>query len=283
MAKDVRPKWIAFGKYLRNLRVEQGLSRRDVGLRLNVGAAMVGSFERATRVPKRDQVDKLEALFATDGKILEFWKDTQLEGQIPERLRSALALERRATQIWEYQSIIVPGLLQTSNYARALVQARAPEATEEAVDKIVNSRVQRLEGLQERRVKMWFVLDEIVLELPIGSPSVLIEQLDWIAELVDTGMIRVQSLPLLGAPGLCAPFRLASLGGTNLALYLEHAMGGEIVETQATVAEAQNLFNTMQGEALSTRATLDRITQIKERHSAQPKQSNLINIKDTKK
>lgn len=269
MPQDVKPKWVSFGKYVRKLREERGFSLEEVGVRLGVTGSMVGSIERATRIAKRKHADKLEALFATEGELLTFWKDTQLEGHIPEQLRSALALERKATQIREYQSIIFPGLLQTSAYARALVSARTPEATEEQIEEIVHARVVRLDDLRERGVKMWFVLDDVVLTRPVGSPEVLVEQLEWVAKLVDAGTIRFQALPLPGAPGLCAPFRLASLGPRRMALYLEHAMGGEIVESQETVAGALDLFSAMQGEALSTRSTLELISrQIKEQRAA---------------
>ncbi|WP_160051317.1 helix-turn-helix transcriptional regulator [Nocardiopsis sp. FR26] len=268
MPKDVKPKWIPFGKAVRKLREEQGLSLDEVGTRLGVTGSMVGSIERATRVPKRKHVDKLEALFATNGELLSFWRDTQLEGRIPEQLRSALALERKATQLREYQSIIFPGLLQTPAYARALVTARTPEAPEDEVEEIVRARVVRLDALRERSVKLWFVVDDVVLTRPVGSPEVLVEQLEWVAKLMNTGTIRLQALPLAGAPGLCAPFRLANLGPRRMALYLEHAMGGEIVESQETVAGAFDLFSAMQGEALSTRSTLELISQIKEQQAA---------------
>jgi transcriptional regulator with XRE-family HTH domain len=268
MPQDVKPKWVPFGKAVRKLRLEQGFSLEEVGRRLGVTGSMVGSIERATRVPKRKHVDKLEVLFATDGELLNFWRDTQLEGRIPERLRSALALERKATQIREYQSIIFPGLLQTPAYARALVTARTPEATDEQVDEIVRARVVRLDALRDRGVKMWFVLDDVVFSRPVGSAEVLVEQLEWVRKLVENGTIRLQAVPLSGAPGLCAPFRLVNLGLRKTALYLEHAMGGEIVESQEAVAEAVDLFSAMQVEALSTRSTLELISQIKEQQAA---------------
>ncbi|MFD3687817.1 helix-turn-helix transcriptional regulator [Nocardiopsis sp. NPDC058631] len=268
MSQEVQKKWVPFGKTVRKLRVEQGLSLAEVGARLGVTGSMVGSIERATRVAKRQHVDKLEALFATNGDLLSFWKDTRLEGTVPEQLRSALSLERRATQIREYQSIIFPGLLQTTAYARALVTARTPESSDDQVDEIVRARVVRLDALKERSVKLWFVVDDVVLRRPVGSSEVLTEQLDWVTKLINTGTIRFQAIPLEGAPGLCAPFRLVSLAPRRMALYLEHAMGGEIVESQETVEGAHDLFSAMQSEALSTRSTLELISQIKEQLAA---------------
>ncbi|WP_110047872.1 Scr1 family TA system antitoxin-like transcriptional regulator [Nocardiopsis sp. L17-MgMaSL7] len=266
--KDQIRKWVPFGAAVRKHRTDRGLSLPEVGARLGVSGAMVGSIERATRVAKRHHVDKMEVLFATEGDLLSFWRDTHLEGAIPEQLKNALSLERKATQLREYQSIIFPGVIQTADYARALVKARTPEATEDEVDEIVCARVVRLEALRKRGVRMWFLVDEVVLTRPIGSRAVLMAQLSWVEELVKAGTIRFQAIPLDGAPGLCAPYRVVDLGPRRQALYLENAMGGEIVDTEKTVREAFDLFSAMQAEALSTRATLELISQIKERRAA---------------
>ncbi|MFE9242330.1 Scr1 family TA system antitoxin-like transcriptional regulator [Nocardiopsis sp. NPDC006938] len=268
MPKDQMRKWVPFGAAVRKHRTDLGLSLAGVGERLGVSGAMVGSIERATRVAKRHHVDKMEVLFATRGELLSFWRDTHLEGAVPEQLKSALSLERKATQIREYQSIIFPGVIQTASYARALVKARTPEATGDEVDEIVRARVVRLEALRARGVRLWFLADEVVLTRPVGSREVLIEQLAWVEELVKAGTIRFQAIPLDGAPGLCAPYRVVDLGPRRQALYLENAMGGEIVDTEKTVREAYDLFSAMQGEALSTRATLEVISKNKERWAA---------------
>lgn len=244
------------------------MSLPEVGKRLGVTGSMVGAIERATRVPKRQHVDKMEVLFATNGALLSFWKDTRLEGNVPEQLKSALSLERKSTQIREYQSIIFPGVVQTPDYARALVKARAPEATPDEIEEIVHARMIRLDALRERSVRMWFLVDEVVLTRTVGSAAVLVEQLSWVQELVENGTIRFQAIPLDGAPGLCAPYRVVDLGPRRQALYLEHAMGGEIVDSETTVREAYDLFSMMQGEALSTRSTLELISQIKEQRTA---------------
>ena len=173
VTKDAHRKWIPFGKAVRKHRDERGMSLAEVGERLGVTGSMVGAIERATRVPKRQHVDKLEALFATNGALLSFWKDTRLEGDVPEQLKSALSLERKATQIREYQSIIFPGVVQIPDYARALVKARTPEATSEEVEEIVHARVVRLDALRHRSVRMWFLVDEVVLTRPVGSVEVL--------------------------------------------------------------------------------------------------------------
>ncbi|WP_143832909.1 MULTISPECIES: helix-turn-helix domain-containing protein [Nocardiopsis] len=261
MVEGARSKWMPFGKEVRRLRGELGLSLSEVGRRLGVTGSMVGAIERAARVPRRGHVDKLDALYATNGELLRFWKDTLQEGRVHEDFRDALALEKKAGHIREYQSILFPGLVQTPEYARALIRARSPQASTEEVEELVRARVSRLEDL--RRTTLWFIVDEVVMRRPIGSVDVLADQLDWIANLVQRGSIRIQALPLEGNPGLCAPFRLVTLNKHRMVLYAEHVVGGEILEKPELVSETLTLFSAMQAEALSSQATLELITQVK--------------------
>ncbi|MEV2276835.1 helix-turn-helix transcriptional regulator [Nocardiopsis sp. NPDC049922] len=264
MPLDEKKKWVPFGKELRRLRKELGLSLADVGKRLGVTGAQVGNFERAVRPPKRDHVDKFEQLYATGGELLAFWKDTMREGRVPDEFRDALAMERKARMIREYQSILVPGLVQTSEYARTLIRARLPLASDDEVEELVTARIMRIGELKERNVVLWFVLDEIVLSRPIGSPRILREQLLQISNLVESGSIRLQVLPLDNHPGLCAPYRIVTLEDKRSALYLDTARGGEIVDKADPVAEMSTLFSAMQAEALTTRSTLEMIHHAKE-------------------
>lgn len=264
MAQDLHRKWISFGKEVRRLRDELGLSLAEVGTRLGLTGSMVGAIERATRVAKRQHVDKMDALFATNGELLKFWKDTHQEGRVHEDFQSALALERKAAHIREYQSILFPGLIQTPEYARVLINARNPQASDDEVEELVIARTARIAELIDRRVTLWFVVDEAVLRRPIGSHRVLVDQLSWVEKLVKKSSIRFQSLPVAFHPGLCAPFRLVSLEKRRMVLYAEHAVGGEILESAELVNETLTLFSAMQAEALSSQATLDLIQHAKE-------------------
>lgn len=148
--------------------------------------------------------------------------------------------------------------------AGALIKARNPQASDDEVEELVIARAARLAELIDRRVTLWFVVDEAVLHRPIGSHRVLVEQLLWVEELAKRRSIRFQSLPLVSHPGLCAPFRLVSLDKRRMMLYAEHAVGGEILESAELVNETLTLFSAMQAEALSSQATLDLVQHAKE-------------------
>ncbi|WP_017611678.1 helix-turn-helix domain-containing protein [Nocardiopsis salina] len=268
MTQNTAAKWRPFGAEIRRLRVEHGFSQSRLGKRLGVTGGMVGHIERATRVANRTQVDKMDDLFATEGELVRFWKDTLREGAVPEHFRDALALEHKARHIREYQSVLIPGIVQTADYARTLIRARHPHSDTEVIEDLVRARTTRLEDIRRRGTFLWLVVDESVLSRPIGSPEILGDQLKWITFLIESGTIRLQALPLTDNPGLCAPFRLASLDARRSVLYLENALGGQIVDEQEQISQAYTLFGAMQAEARSTQATLDLIRRIdKERAS----------------
>ncbi|MDE3721864.1 helix-turn-helix transcriptional regulator [Nocardiopsis sp. N85] len=263
MTVDVKQKWIPFGKELRKLRGGKGLTLAEVGTRLGVSGPQIGNFERATRTPNRAQVDKLDVLYETGHRLREFWEDTRREGRVPDEFRNALAMERKAKQIREYQSILFPGLIQTPDYARTLIRARRPQAPEEDVEELVTARMGRLNELVQRGATLWVVVDEVVVRRPIGSAAILREQLDQVTALIQSGTIRLQVLPLENHPGLCAPYRIVMLDDRRNALFLENARGGEIVDKVDMVSEMSMLFSAMQAEALTTRGTLELIQAVK--------------------
>ncbi|MER6626282.1 helix-turn-helix transcriptional regulator [Streptomyces sp. NPDC000931] len=265
MTVDVKQKWIPFGKELRKLRGGKGLTLAEVGARLGVSGPQIGNFERATRIPNGEQVDILDGLYETGGQLREFWEDTRRQGRVPDEFRSALAMERKATLIREYQSILFPGLIQTPDYARTLIRARRPQAPDEEVEELVAARMGRLDDLMQRGATLWVVVDEMVVRRPIGSAEILGAQLDRVTMLIQSGAIRLQVLPLENHPGLCAPYRVVALNDRRNALFLENARGGEIVDKADLVTEMSMLFSAMQAEALTTRGTLELIQAVKGR------------------
>ncbi|GAB2520806.1 hypothetical protein GCM10026982_54710 [Nocardiopsis aegyptia] len=113
MAQKVHKQWVPFGHEVRRNRSELGLSQPELGKLIQVSGGMVGHIERAVRVATRDQVDAMEAVFTTDGALLRMWSEILKYRSVPDWFQNALSTERRADLVHQYQSILVPGLLQT--------------------------------------------------------------------------------------------------------------------------------------------------------------------------
>ena len=264
MEKNVLKQWVEFGDEVRRNRLELGLSQQELGKLISVSGGMVGHIERAARPATRSQVDKMEELFTTNGRLLSLWLNVLKNRNVPDWFRNALATERRARDIAQYQSILVPGLLQTSAYAEVLVRAWQPRATDDEVSQIVGTRLSRLPELKRTRPTLWFVVDEAVLRRPLGSLQIMASQLDHIAELVDAGTIRFQVLPTrLTHPGLCPPFRIMSISDTQTVVFVEHALGDVARNEAHCVSQMRSLFGAMQADALAPVESLHRVREMR--------------------
>lgn len=252
MAKNQLTEWVPFGEEIRRRRVELGLSQSRLGKEIQVSGAMVGHIERAARAPSRDQVDKMEALFATGGYLLNRWKNTLQSSTVPDWFQNVLATEERAEAIFQYQPILIPGLLQTERYAEVLIRAWQPAADDAKVAELVETRTKRLPSLVRRRPTLWFVVDEVVVTRLVGSSAIMTEQLEHIADLVESGTVRFQVLPQRPQhPGICPPFRLMELPEDRSVVFVEHALGDEARSQDKEVSQMRRLFGAMQADALA--------------------------------
>ncbi|MFD3688806.1 Scr1 family TA system antitoxin-like transcriptional regulator [Nocardiopsis sp. NPDC058631] len=269
MARGVLKQWVDFGETVRRNRSGLGLSQHELGKLMNVSGGMVGHIERAVRPATRRQVDKLEELFTTDGSLLRMWMDVLKHRNVPDWFRNALSTERRAVAISQYQSILVPGLLQTAAYAEVLVRAWQPRASDAEVTQVVDTRTSRLSELKSKRPTLWFVVDEVVLRRPLGSPAAMREQLDHIAKLIEAGTVRFQVLPTrLTHPGMCPPFRIMSLSVTQTVVFVEHALGDVLRGEPHDVSQMGALFGAMQADALAPAESLRRIHEMRKEYAS---------------
>ncbi|WP_073381994.1 helix-turn-helix domain-containing protein [Nocardiopsis flavescens] len=259
MTDKIHPEWKPFGDKLRQLRRQAGRSQAEVGLSLKLTGGMVGHLERATRIPNREHVRKLDAEFATDGELDTLWLEVVQGKSVLPWFRDSLEMERRAESISEYHPILIPGLLQTRSYARVLITARQVRKTPEEIEEVVELRASRLPTIQPSRPALWFVVEQSVINRVIGSGQVMREQLEHVTTLAEQGTIRFQVIPddVHHHCGLCAPFRLISMQGGRKVVRMEHTLGGTSFDRTAEIDEMADLFGALQAEALSPRRSLD--------------------------
>ncbi len=226
---------------------------------------MVSGIERGTRSPRKEHAEALDSVLEANGALVRLWSELADSRDVPEWFRDHLMLERRASEIRHYQPLLIPGLLQTGDYARSLIRARRVHADGNSVEHMVRARTERLQALADPHPLLWFVMDEVVISRVIGDEKIMGGQLDHLVSLADPGAVRIQVIPTTqDHPGLCAPFRLLTLSSAQTVLYAEHMMGGETVDTADRVGEAMTLFGQLQAEALPPRASLERIREVRE-------------------
>lgn len=174
-------------------------------------------------------------------------------------------VEAVAHTIRTWQPIIVPGLLQTPDYARALFTAMGERPAK--VDAQVAARVQRQSVIdRDEPVSLWVVLDDAVLRRCVTSPAVMHEQLEFLADRAQLTNVVVQMLPVeAGANAGCVgAVTAASVDGRPDVAVLE-TVEDTVSDTARVVRKAVGIFDRVRGEALPRGASLDMIMEAAKR------------------
>ncbi|MEU3500511.1 helix-turn-helix transcriptional regulator [Streptomyces hundungensis] len=260
--KDLNP-WDSprafYGTELRRHREAAGLSQEELGALVFCSGAYIGQMENATRRPKKEMAQLLDAALHTDGILTRMCEAMEQASQHAEYFRLAAELESMASAICEYAPMIVPGLLQTPEYTRALIRASRPFASEEFIEKSVATRRERaqlLEGSEPPEV--WFIVHEMAIRAAVGGGEVMRAQLAHIRQLMQNQRVLVQVVPqAIGAhPLMHGMFALMYFTDAPPAVYTESAYSGQLLDSPALVASYAKTYDLGRAVALSPDASL---------------------------
>ncbi len=255
-----------FGAELRRARATAGLSQEQLGQRIDYSAALVGKVETGERAPSRDFAKRCDqALPSMDGLFTRLHALIQrLGGIYPSWFGDWIEAERRAESVRCWEPLLVPGLVQTADYARALFEAWRQPMDE--IDQMVSTRMDR-QSIFDRPdpPSLWVIVDEGVLHRCIGSAKIMRDQLAHLADLADRPNVTVQVVPAeVGAHvGLQGAFAIVRVDGAST-LYLEGPNQGQITETPSIVETVSATFDTLRAEALPRVASRDSIKRVAE-------------------
>ncbi len=258
-----------FGAELRYHRERAGLSQPDLAALVNVSHDVISKIETGERPPAKDFPERLDAVpeLDTRGGLARLW-GTLRKGlrnkAIPGWFRPWGHIEAEATTLRWWEPLVIPGLLQTEEYARAILAAR-PGADPDTVDEHVTGRMERQAILDRPDApQLWSVVDEGVLHRGVGDSKVMRDQLEHLADLSARPKIGVQVVPSqVGAhAGLLGAFIIADLDGSPSMVYLETAAEGYDTDSPAVVTQAVLRFDTLRSEALPRAASRDLILKI---------------------
>ena len=202
------------GRQLEELRTRAGLTFEDAGVALGVSHSTIRRMEAAkvARLRQPDVEKLLQTYGVTDQREIDTFLKSVREANkrgwwhnyrdvLPDWFAAYLSLEQAASQIRAYEAQFVPGLLQTADYARALLGAGNPHAPSEATDRRVALRLRRQELLtREAPPRVWIVMDETVLRWPVGGPEVMRAQIDHLIEMNALPHVTLQIMPFGNGP-----------------------------------------------------------------------------------
>ena len=199
---------ILLGAHLRRLREAQGVSREDAGWEIRASESKISRMELGRVGFKERDIADLLSLYGVDDeeereRLLALARQANTPGWwhrygdvLPNWFQSYLGLEAWAALIRTYEVQFVPGLLQTEDYARAVVLLGHGRARSEEIDRRVAVRIQRQAILDHADpIKLWAVVDEAVLRRPIGGTQIMRAQLEALLEAAARPNVRLQIVP----------------------------------------------------------------------------------------
>ncbi|MEJ8669260.1 helix-turn-helix transcriptional regulator [Streptomyces sp. MS1.AVA.1] len=251
--------WEFFGAELKRRREDAGLTQVELGARVFVSGGYIGQFEQAIRKPQRDVAQRIDEALQTDGIFERLWRKLIKEQPYTEYFAHAAELERLATEICEFAPAVVPGLLQTREYARAMFLANKPLAADEYIEELISGRMVRTQLLKDAtRPVYWAVLHETVLRVPVGGPTVMAHQLDHIARLMRERKVVLQVLPFAAGahPDMGKVMWLMEFEDAPPTVYTEGVLSGSLLDEPAVVKRARASYDLMRAAALSPEASL---------------------------
>ena len=257
-----------FGAEVRRAREAAGMTLADLGALVPCDASTVSKIEAGLLRPTERFVAACIETFPPLEWLGRFYEESQMwgDGAIPRWFEDWLNAEREATTLRIWQPLLVPGLLQTADYARALFLGGLLNPSEDAIDQLVAARLAR-QSIFDRPdpPNLWIVLDEIVLHRLIGTPKTMYDQLLQVADMSMRSYMCVQVVPASSGAhaGLAGSFYIASVRGNPDLLYMD-AVEGVTIERSALVRKATIEFDLVRSDALARNASRDLILKVAE-------------------
>lgn len=267
---------------LRRLRESGDFTGDDVAERLGWSASKVSRLENARQAPRFADVRRLLDLYGVEGayreQLLQLARDAVRRGwweafsdALPEPYASYIGLEIEAEELWQWETQVVPGLLQTEAYAQAVEQrSHSTEVIPPSrVDARVEARLERQAVLtREAPLRLSVVLDEALLLRRYGGAAVMAEQMRHLQGLADLPNLTLQVLPLDGphpiATGSFTLLQFPLVGGIKFhdVVYIEHLNGCSYLEEETETYRHRLSFERLRAEALGPAESLERISRI---------------------
>ncbi|MQA25895.1 MAG: helix-turn-helix domain-containing protein [Micromonosporaceae bacterium] len=240
----LRAQWL--GKHLRDLRDAARLKLTDAAEHIQRDSATVSRFERGLTPPRTPDVLELLNLYGVDDPVLrdgledlsrEIWRKGWWDGykqHMAVQIIDAAWLESRTERLRDFSTLVLPGLLQTPEYAEAIMRAADPDTPEERVQSRIEFRMRRQQVLtQDEPLPYRSILDEATVHRAVGGAEVMRAQLQHLLDASDHPNVTIRVLPFAtGAPAspegafalftMAEPFSdVAQINTEGGAIYLE--------------------------------------------------------------
>ncbi|WP_370012261.1 helix-turn-helix transcriptional regulator [Nocardiopsis sp. LDBS0036] len=257
---------LRFGKLLRKLRGQAGLTQQELASLAMVSQSTVSDLERGKKGTRRDPVVRLDKALTARGMLVDAWDAVFSGVGVTAYFREVAEAEQMALKIRDYSYGLVPGLFQVEEYVRAISELSNPEATTEAIDQIVKARKYRQQILDRPHPPtITVLLDEVVLLRRFRKPEVMKEQIDHLIDQSHRPRVNLQIVPIAteGHPGLFGSFRLIDVPDSSTFAYIESQRTGVSLKQPDVVASYDRIFAELRSAALPVPSSRSRMEEIR--------------------
>lgn len=254
-----------FAAELRSWRTRLGLTQVTLGDKIKYSGSFVSDIERCHRMPGVDFAQACDRELDLPGTFVRAFQRISQES-FTGWFAPVLPYETQATKIQNWDMRYLPGLLQTADYARAVVRAGRPHDPDDAVKRTVQVRMQRQDILTgEHSPFTWFIIDESALRRVFGSKAIMAAQLDKLHEAsARTGMvIQVMPLAAVDCSGMDGPLTIFDIPDSPQMVCTEGCKVGRIIEAPGEVATLVTRFEHLRAVALPPRESRQLLAQIR--------------------
>jgi transcriptional regulator with XRE-family HTH domain len=257
-----------FSKKLKRLRERAGMTQGDVAAGTNYALSTVSAYETGRLIPPSDFAKRADRLFGTgpgpeddEGELEGLQKLVEAVSVRP-WFRDRIEVERQAREIREYDAYQIPGLLETEDYARAVISAGRPRMSDEEIERAVALRMTRQQILerdgdlpadQDGTPRLWVIIDEAALLRVVGSSGIMQDQRDHLVKVAQRPNVTIQVIR--NSEGVtCAygrAFTILTPSSGSPVVYLEGVFDAHYVRNRDSVELYALLFDHLRASALT--------------------------------
>ncbi|MFF9341551.1 helix-turn-helix transcriptional regulator [Streptomyces sp. NPDC014773] len=250
---------VMIGRQIKVWREAKGLRAVELGRLIGYGEDIVRKVERGARIPRPEFLDKVDEALGANGLIAAMKPDV-LKARYPKKPQSLSKLEGQAVEFSMYTIFCLHGLLQTEDYARAIMRTFRPLYQPMELDRYVSIRIRRQRVLQRLPAPEFsFVMEEWALKRPVGGREVMARQLEHLLEVGDMPNVEIQVMPTANAqhPGLSGSVHLLKFPDGSAAGRSEDLNEGRPTTDLKVLRSLELRYGIIRSQALTPAASRD--------------------------
>ncbi|MDJ1134682.1 helix-turn-helix domain-containing protein [Streptomyces iconiensis] len=263
-AEDRPGIWTAYGKVLRRFRKRAGFTQELLAYRVGYSLEQTASIEQGRRPAKAAFTVAAERELDAGGVLEDLQEEVDF-AKLPAFFRDFGLIELDAVSRFDYDPLLVPGLLQTPEYARALFEANIPALDPDTIEDRVDARISRQKLLTKTpMVDFSFVIGEAALRNVLGSRQVMRAQQEHLLAMGELRNVSIQVMPMTVGfhPGLNGPIVTVETCDHQHFAYFESQGIGHVVSVPAEVSMFALRYGKLRSQALNEKESAAFIRQL---------------------